>query len=177
MQNLSKLTLQTERLTIKAISLKYKGDILREFDENIALYMSPKPSDNVAQFINQAIKDTKKGNKIYLVILTKHTKEFLGICGIHEIKTKTPELGIWIKKSSHGHKYGQEAIIACKKYLDENVDFEYIKYPVDERNTASRKIPELFGAKVEDSYEETSNSGKKLKILEYRIYHGATSRS
>lgn len=94
----------------------------------------------------------------------------MGCGGLHHIDKKTPELGIWVKKSAHGHGYGKEVIIALKEWADKNLNYEYILYPVAEKNYPSKKIPEFLGGKVAKEYNEVNMSGKKQHLLEYRIY-------
>ncbi len=111
-----------------------------------------------------------EGTEILASILHKDTREFLGVAGLHHIDTKYPELGIWIKKSGHGQKYGREAMHALKDWADRHLDYEYIIYPVDRDNVASRKIPESLGGIVHGEYQKTTPSGSVLNTVEYHIF-------
>ncbi len=169
----SDIIIETENLLLKSISLNYKDDIFQEFTPDITTYMYPKAPDKIddtIQFIQTAIETNQKGSNFQTVILKKDTGEYLGNVGIHHIDTETPEFGIWIKKSAHGHGYGKEAVVALKEWADKNLNYQYILYPVDEKNYPSRKIPEFLGAKVAREYEQVNMSGQKLDLLEYRIY-------
>ena len=165
--------IKTENLLLVSISMEYKEDIFRELNREIATYMYPKPYENVEEtvpFIQESMQTNKEGTNLQLVALDRGDNTFLGCAGIHNIDTVTPEFGIWIKKSAHGNSYGKEAIFALKKWADENLDFEYLLYPVAKENFASKRIPELLGGKVVREYFETNMSGNLLHILEYRIY-------
>lgn len=169
----SSITIETKNLYLKGIALEYKDDIFREFTPEITTHMFPRPAEKIwetIEFIETSIKENKEGSNFQIVILDKVNKVFLGCDGLHHIDRKTPELGIWIKKSAHGHGYGKEAIIALKEWADKNLDYEYILYPVDAENKASRKIPEFFGGEIAREYEQMSMSGKTLHLLEYRLY-------
>ena len=171
--NTSNLTIKTKNLCLKGVGFDYKNDIFREFSPEIATYMSPKPADKIEEteeFIKTAIKENKEGISFQVVILNKKSKDFLGCGGVRNIDQKTPRLGIWIKKGAHGRGYGKEAVIALKEWAEENLDYEYLIYPVDKNNIPSRKIPEFLGAKVAREYDKTGMSGNKLHLLEYRIY-------
>jgi RimJ/RimL family protein N-acetyltransferase len=63
-----------------------------------------------------------------------------------------------------------EAITAIKKWAEENLNYEYLRYPVDRRNIASRKIPEALGGKIFRQYDRVNMSGNNLRLLEYIIY-------
>lgn len=169
----SSITIETKNLCLKGITLEYKEDIFREFTPQITTHMFPKPAEKIEEtieFIETSIKENKEGSNFQIVILDKVSKDFLGCGGLHHIDRKTPKLGIWIKKSAHGHGYGKEAIIALKEWADKNLNYEYILYPVDAVNQASRRIPEFFGGEIVREYDEVSMSGRKLHLLEYRIY-------
>jgi len=169
----SSIIITTKNLYLKGITFKYKDDIFKNFNEEITTHMFPKPAERIeetVEFIEKSIMGNKEGSNFQIVILDKESKDFLGCGGVHHIDRKTPELGIWIKKSAHGHGYGKEAVIALKEWADHNLDYEYLLYPVVEENYASRRIPEFFGATVAREYDETNMSGKNQHILEYRIY-------
>ena len=135
--------------------------------------MYPQPAKKIKEtenFILDSIKKNLKGENLQLVILKKKSNEFLGCIGLHKINTKTPELGIWVKKSEHGNKYGLEAISALKKWANQNLNYTYLYYPVAKKNIPSRKIPELLGGKLIKEYIGENIKGKKIKEVEYRIY-------
>jgi RimJ/RimL family protein N-acetyltransferase len=103
-------------------------------------------------------------------VLLAETGEFLGHGGMHDVDSPTPELGIWLKKSAHGQKYGIEAVTAVVHWACDNLDVRYLRYPVDRRNVPSRRIPEALGGVIEAEYGWTSDAGRELDLVEYRIY-------
>lgn len=169
----SNITIETKNLYLKNITLKYKDDIFREFTAEITVYMFPKPAEKIKEtinFIKNSIKENKEGSNLQIVILDKKSKDFLGCGGLHHINKKTPELGIWIKKSAHGHGFGKEAMVALKEWADKNLNYKYIIYPVVKENYASRRIPEFLGGKIAKEYDKVNMSGATHHMLEYRIY-------
>ncbi|MFA5871368.1 MAG: GNAT family N-acetyltransferase [Parcubacteria group bacterium] len=173
MKDLLKIKLKTGRLLLEPISLEYAEIIFREFTDEIAIHMFPQSPAEIAEtqdFINKSLKEMKSGSNLQFVVLLGDSKEFLGCAGLHDLNKKNPELGIWLKKSAHGNKYGQEAIAAIKKWADENLDYDYLKYPVVVDNIASRKIPERLGGVVIQEFEGKNAKGKPMREVEYRIY-------
>jgi len=165
--------IESERLLLVPISMEYKDEIFKEFSENITAFMYPSSAKDIPEteeFINNSIKGLSEGNNLQLVILAKESGEFLGNAGLHDIDSRTPELGVWLKKSAHGNSYGKEAMTAMKKWADENLKYDYILYPVADKNIASRKIPESLGGKIEREYDEKMMTGKTHHMIEYRIY-------
>lgn len=171
--NLLNVEILTNRLWLRPISIKYKEDIFLEFTEEVTIYMCPRPAKDISEteaFINESIKELKNGVSLGLIILKRQSQEFLGCAGLHDIGRKDPELGIWLKKVAHGNKYGLEAIAAIKYWADEKLKCEYLRYPVDRANIASRKIAEALGGKSVREFNQTNMSGNTLHIVEYRIY-------
>ncbi|MDR2541737.1 MAG: GNAT family N-acetyltransferase [Candidatus Peribacteria bacterium] len=94
------------------------------------------------------------------------------------MKTPIFNPGIWTKKSVHGQGLGREGMLALIEWVQKNLDFNYILYPVDQANQPSRKIAELAGGILEVdeqgkeivSREPTANPNKFLNIVNYKIY-------
>ncbi|NQV13375.1 MAG: GNAT family N-acetyltransferase [Parcubacteria group bacterium] len=173
MKNLLKKIIYTSRLKLVPISLTYKDIIFAEFTPEITAYMHPRSAKHVSEiidFIDNSLVGMKKGSNLQMVALKKVGNEFLGCAGLHNIDTTTPKVGIWIKKSAHGHKYGQEAMRALKIWADENLDYEHILYLVEQDNIPSRKVVESLGGKIARKFSKYNMSGRLQDMLEYRIY-------
>lgn len=172
-ENLSEVEIETKRLILKPVSLEDKDMIFSEFTDEITKYMfpsSPKQITDTEEYIEKSTNEMKKGSDLVVSIFDRKMNEFLGCGGAHYLNTKTPELGIWIKKSAHGNKYGREAVIGIKKWVDKNFEYEYLLYPVVIENIASRKIPESLGGKEEREYTSKKANGEEVALVEYRIY-------
>ncbi len=171
--NLLSVIIESERLKLVPTSDKYAQDIFKEFSDELTVLMYPKPAKKIEEtlsFINISRRAMEKGEQLQVVILNKLTNEFIGHGGVSKFNTDTPELGIWIKKSAHGHKYGREAVKSLKEWIDKNKSYKYIIYPVDSRNIPSRKIAESLGGVIEDEYKKKNMAGNMLDEVEYRIY-------
>lgn len=165
-------SVETQRLVLKPLNYCYTEAIFENFTEDITEYMYPSPPKEIEEtksFVSISLKKMKEGKDMVFAILIKESLEFLGVCGIHNIKSGCPEIGIWTKKGAHGNGYGFEAASAAIQYIRENIPYNYILYPVDERNYASRRIPMLHGGQPKKSYEVLNKAGKMLKIIEYWI--------
>ncbi|HOW60257.1 MAG TPA: GNAT family N-acetyltransferase [Candidatus Moranbacteria bacterium] len=172
-ENLLNVEVETERLKLKPVSLEYKDMIFSAFTDEVTKFMfpsTPKQIEDTEKFIKDSIDEMEKGINFLISIFNKETNEFLGGGGIHDLNTKTPGLGIWIKKSAHGNKYGREAITGLKEWADKNLDYEYLLYPVVKENIASRKIPESLGGKVVREFIKKKQNGEDMELVEYRIY-------
>ncbi|MCR4329929.1 MAG: GNAT family N-acetyltransferase [Candidatus Roizmanbacteria bacterium] len=171
--NLLHISIESERLKLIPTTEKYAQEIFKEFSNDLTVFMYPKPAkkiDETLSYISLSRQTMEKGEQLQVVILNKLTNEFIGHGGISGLNTDTPELGIWIKKSAHGNKFGREAVKALKEWTDKNKLYTYIMYPVDKRNIPSRKIAESLGGVIEDEYKKENMSGNILDEVEYRIY-------
>jgi [ribosomal protein S5]-alanine N-acetyltransferase len=173
MMDLLKVVIETDRLRLVPTSPLYAEDIFREFTPEITTYMYPKSAKKIGEtleFINSSMQKMEKGEELQVAILDKQTGEFLGHAGLKNIHTDTPEPGVWIKKSAHGHRFGREAVAGLKDWADRNIKYRYLIYPVDKDNISSRKIPESLGGVIEAEYKKKNASGRILDMVEYRIY-------
>ena len=174
--NFFDICIESDRLRLVPIELEYAQKIFRHMNKDVTKYMYPKPADDISEttaWIKSARARMEAGTNVQLVILKKDTDEFLGCAGLHSVDQKTPELGVWVKKKAHGNGYGREAITALFYWACENIEFDYVLYPVDKRNIASRKIPESLGGVIKKEYKEKNMAGFELTEVEYRIYKNA----
>lgn len=172
--NLSTVQIPTQNLILRPIDESYAGEIFTEFTEEITLYMLPQPSKNLdaaVQFIRYSQEGLRAGTNLQLVILKQDTLEFIGCIGLHHIGNPDPEIGLWIKKSAHGNAYGLESATALIAWAKANIEYEYLRYPVDKRNIASRKIPEKNNGVIKNEYKKINQKGVELDEVEYWIYN------
>jgi len=167
------MELITKRMILKPISRENAEDIFIHFDHEVTKYMYPKPAEDLNDtlaFIDSSMSKYDHGEEIVFVAYLKETNEFIGCMGLHHLNTKTPELGIWIKKTAFGHKYGLEGIREIVEYAKTHFSYDYLIYPVDRRNFASRNIPESLGGIVKKAYNVFGMAHNELHIIEYFIY-------
>ena len=171
--DLANLSIKGERVRLLSISRAYERDIFEEFTSDIATYMIPKPADSIEEtraFIDASLEGFTRADNLVFVILDKQTGEFLGCCGLHgRSGVRNPEFGIWLKRSAHGRGLGREAIRTLAEWAQERMRLESFVYPVDKRNTPSRKIPESLGGVVFAEGVDEGMAGNVLEEVVYRI--------
>lgn len=171
--DLEGVAIQSARLILRPVSLDYAGDIFAEFTPDITRYLmtqaSGKLEDTVA-FIEKAVAGRRAGRDLAVVILSRAHGEFLGAGGIHSLaRVQEPSLGIWLKKSAHGHGYGREAVGALCAWAGEHLDYRALNYDVDRANTPSRMIAESLGGTIVAEQRLPRTTGGFLDSLLYRI--------
>ncbi len=163
--------LTTERLILKPIDASVAKDIFNNFTEEVTKYMvpsAPKHIDETLDFIQAMQKNRAELKDFVYSIHLKDNDEFIGGVGLHHLQSDIPELGIWTKVSAHGNKYGREAITALVE-LAKKLAYHTVKYPVDCKNIASKKIPISLGGKlVKEHVMVKTPSGR---VLDEEIYY------
>lgn len=173
--DLTSLRIEADRIILWSIQESHAPEIFQELTPEITRYMSPKPAGRIEEtlsFIYESVDGMRRGRDLILTITKKESGEFLGCCGLQgKGNPRTPELGVWIKKSAHGNKYGREAIMALALWAVETIDFDYAIYPVDKANIASRKIPEALGGVIFEERKVRTRSGGYLDEVVYKILY------
>lgn len=98
------------------------------------------------------------------VIRRRDDNECLGMAGLEESGSPSPELGLWMKESAHGHGFGREVIAALAQWAHENLGKDSFVYPVALQNTASRHIAEGLGGVI-----IATRTGPKYESVIYKI--------
>jgi len=165
----------TDRLILRPTSFIDLDQIFSKFNERVTRFMFPSParsSVETASFIADSIDGMVNRTNLQLTILRKETpNQFADCAGLHHLESRTSEIGIWLAEDSQGLGLGLEAVEAVCSWAADEIEFDYIKYPVDRANGASRHIPESLGAEIEDEYDRITPDGRTLNIVEYRICH------
>jgi len=152
------------------ISRDYLHDIHNSFSNAIIEFLpietlSGKIEDTLA-FIDTSIKQRLKGTDLVWVVL--YQQQFAGCCGIHDIASGSPHFGIWIKKELQGNGIGKKVVEFMLPWALSNLDINYIKYPVDRRNSRSLSLIKNLDLQLAKEYQ--TGSTKVLKVREYRLY-------
>lgn len=173
MNNYLGIEIYTNRLILKIINQSYAEIFFKEYNMDIARYMIPKvPSsiEDIQWLIIDSLDKISKWTNIFLVVLDRFTKEFLWTTWLHNID-KEPELSIWIKKYKQWNWYGFEAVSWLVVWINKNLQYDYLKYPVDHRNQASIKIPQqLWWITDWVITKKTTANWHELGIVDYKIF-------
>lgn len=170
--DLSKVTIETERLRLVPVTTEYAEQIFLEYRDPIIQYMNYGPPESL-EFLEERMKQQKiemeNGIQLSMVILLKESGEFLGRMALENLDQKNPQMGGWLKKSAHGHGYGREAAAALKHWAEENLQYGHILWPCATENVPSRKLAESLDGKVHREYEKKTARGKVWPFVDYWI--------
>ncbi len=164
------MNIETNRLLLSPVYEEHTKYIFKYFNEKVITYMFPGIPKDISETreIVQKFIEQRKNNTDYVYAITlKTSQEFIGLVGLHHLRDKIPELGIWSKIEAHGNHYGREAIGGILKYA-EHLGIKKLCYPVDRRNIPSKKIALFYGGKLVTAYKEVKTPDNR--ILEEEIY-------
>ena len=169
----SSVTISGKRIKLVPISDLYADTIFKEFTDDITRLMmpaTPTHMDQIHDFIHASISNMEQNLDLTFAILDKNTEQFLGVCALHgQHSPNEPILGIWLKKSAHGNHFGQEAIQHLAEWARLNLIYDFMVYPCDKDNIASRKIAEKLNGTIFKTAEVKSMSGRVLNEVAYKI--------
>ncbi|WP_422079382.1 GNAT family N-acetyltransferase [Ulvibacterium sp.] len=152
------------------IAEDYAAAIFKAFDQEVITYLPldapPARIEDTIAFIKHSKEQMENETDLVWVILLKN--EFAGCCGIHGIPSRQPHFGLWIGAKAQGQGVGKAVVRYVLDWGISNLDVEYIKYPVDKRNSKSIQLIHGLGLKASDNY--VMGDQKKLDIIEYRLY-------
>ncbi len=166
------MSFETERLILNLVNFDDAQDIFDNFTHEVNVYMQPEVPQHISDTLSY-IKLSMAEHELKLtslyVIRTKLDEEFIGIAGLHHLNHDVPEISIWTKKGSHGHRYGREAVGGVIE-VAKQLGFQKLVYPVDWRNEPSKKIPQFYGGIViEQDQKLVTDEGRVLELMVYEI--------
>ncbi|MGE8163719.1 GNAT family N-acetyltransferase [Paraburkholderia sp. NPDC080076] len=104
------------------------------------------------------------GSDYVFAIRLRADGSFLGLAGLHRVRTESPELGIWIREDRHRNGFGREAVTLVAHWATRTIGCASFTYPVAEANRPSRRIAGSLGGVIVES-----RATPKYKFVVYRI--------
>ncbi len=164
------LVIYCDNFKLIPIDIAYTGEMFRSISDNTVKFTSfnkPRCLDETLEFVNSAINQNSNNESLIMMILEEKPNKFIGMVGLHELKSHSPKIGIWIKDSFHGKGIGKKSAKAIITYLTEKYSFyKEVIYPVAKNNIPSRKIAENLGGVLDQNY---SSKSKKYELIRYII--------
>jgi RimJ/RimL family protein N-acetyltransferase len=142
------IQIESARLLVKPFSAEDADAAFSCITPPLSRYMAWEPPASRCDFdrVWQAwIPSIDDGSDYVFAIRHRVDGHFLGLSGLHHVRTESPELGIWIREDHHRMGFGREAVTAVAQWATRTVGTESFIYPVAEENHASRRVAESLG--------------------------------
>ncbi|MEE4484363.1 GNAT family N-acetyltransferase [Serratia ficaria] len=149
--DLSQCRVDTDRLLIAPFTAADADDVYQAITPTLTRFMNFEPEESPEAFANvwqSWLPLIREGEEAMFIARLRDGKGFVGMGGVHNLHSATPELGIWVKESLHGQGYGREIVQAMALWASERYRPQHFLYPVAEQNAPSRRIAESLGGVV-----------------------------
>ncbi|AXX18043.1 TPA: GNAT family N-acetyltransferase [Serratia marcescens] len=146
--DLSQCRVDTDRLLIAPFTAADADDVYQAITPTLTRFMTFEPEASPEDFANvwqSWLPLMREGEEVIFVARRREDRQFVGVGGAHNLRSHTPELGIWVKESLHGQGYGREIVQGIARWASERFQPPHFLYPVAEQNTASRRLVESLG--------------------------------
>ncbi len=123
-------------------------DVYQAITPTLTRFMTFEPEASPEDFANVWqgwLPLMREGEEVIFVARRREDRQFVGVGGAHNLRSHTPELGIWVKEGLHGQGYGREIVQSIARWATERFQPPHLVYPVAEQNTASRRLAESLG--------------------------------
>jgi RimJ/RimL family protein N-acetyltransferase len=148
---MNNVLIEAKRIVLKTFTPADADELFAGITPAITRFMTWEPPASPATFAEvwqSWLTSIQEGTEQYLVVRLRANGCCLGLAGLHAMRTKCPELGIWLRADSHGRGFGREAIEAVARWASQQLALDYFEYPVAEQDLASRRIAESLGGVV-----------------------------
>ena len=140
--------IESARLTICPFLAGDADDTFPCITPSLTRFMSWEPPPNRAEFDRlwqswlPAIDD---GSDFVFAIRRIVDRSFLGLVGLHDVRSRRAELGIWIREDHHSEGFGREAVGLVARWAIRTLRIQSFTYPTAEANSPRRRIAESLG--------------------------------
>ncbi|MGO7861690.1 GNAT family N-acetyltransferase [Rhizobium ruizarguesonis] len=148
---MASIEIVSARTTVRPFSPEDAPEVFACISPEITRFMAWEPPQTTADFAavwQTWLPSIDDQSNLHMVARQRDDHACLGIVGLHDLQSGTPELGIWLRHDVHGMGLGRELIGAVATWASRNVPIKYFEYPVAEENVASRRIAEAYGGRI-----------------------------
>ncbi len=159
------IVIRSSRLQLNQFRMTDAQDVFACITPSITKFMPWEPpswSEYVARCERRVQAQDPKD--FSFVIRRLDDNECLGMASLEGADALSPELGLWIKESAHGHGFGREVVAALAGWAHKVLGKESFIYPVAVQNIASRRIAESLHGEIAGN-----RKNPKYEAVVYRI--------
>ncbi|HUA16404.1 MAG TPA: GNAT family N-acetyltransferase [Verrucomicrobiae bacterium] len=143
------IVIQSPRLQLSQFQMMDAPEIFGCITPAIAKFMSWEPP-SWSEYVARCEKRVQapEPNQFSFVIRRLDNRECLGMAGVENADSVSPEVGLWLKESAHGQGFGSEVVAALVAWGHATLGKESFIYPVAVQNTPSRRIAEKLHGEI-----------------------------
>jgi RimJ/RimL family protein N-acetyltransferase len=143
------MVIKSSRLQLSQFEMLDAQDVFGCITPAIAKFMPWEPP-SLSEYMTRCEERVQapEPNKFSFVIRRLDNRECLGMASLEDADSVSPEVGLWLKESSHGQGFGREVVAALVAWGHAALRKDSFIYPVAVQNTASRRIAENLRGKI-----------------------------
>ena len=143
------IVIESARLRLSPFQMADAQDVFACITPAIAKFMPWEPP-SWSEYVARCEKRVQapEPNNFSFVIRRLDNRECLGIAGLEDADSVSPEIGLWLKESAHGQGFGREVVAALVVWGHATLGKGSFIYPVAVQNTASRRIAEKLHGEI-----------------------------
>lgn len=167
------IVFHSARLQLSQFQIADAEEVFGCITPGIATFMPWQPP-SWSEYLKRCKKriEAPEPNNFSFVIRRLDNRECLGMASFEDADSVSPELGLWLKESSHRRGFGREVVAALVKWGHETLGKRSFIYPVAVHNTASRRIAERLHGEIIGN-----RTNPKYDSVVYRIPVNGSSSS
>ncbi|HWL70795.1 MAG TPA: GNAT family N-acetyltransferase [Geminicoccus sp.] len=161
------IRLETARLVLRPPDLADVPEMFAAITPELTRYLSFDPPASVevlADIVASWRTGRMAGDDLHFALRSRDDGIFVGMAGLHALRTSEPEIGIWIREALHGRGLGREAIAGLAGFAFRDLGVASLLYPVAVANLPSRRLVEGLGG-----VPCGSRSHRKYEAVVYRL--------
>jgi RimJ/RimL family protein N-acetyltransferase len=143
------IVIQSSRLQLSQFQMADAQEVFECITPGIPRFMPWEPpswSEYVARCEKR--EQARDPNKFSFVIRRLDNRECLGMASLEDADSVSPEVGLWLKESTHGQGFGREVVAALIEWGHATLGKASFIYPVAIQNIASRRIAENLHGEI-----------------------------
>jgi len=158
--------IRSSRLRLSEFAMADAADVYNCITPAITAFMFWEPPSSFEEYKARREQTLLSANRndFSFVVRRLDTRECLGIASLDGIDADAPELGLWLKETAHGNRYGTEIVRAVADWAARTLGKERFTYAVATENIPSRRIAESMGGQIVGT-----RTGQKYDSVVYHI--------
>jgi [ribosomal protein S5]-alanine N-acetyltransferase len=172
-RDLANKVIETKRVTLQPLSMRYLGDIHTGYTPEVAKHMFSQPGSvaDTSTSIIECFKRMEHNQDLYFTIVSNETLRCLGCAGIRILANKAVFPRFWLRQDVWSNGYGLEVLQGLVFFIKKYLPCEYVYVSVDKDNIAAQVILKKVGGKMQKHwYPHEDARGEENLLVSYKIF-------
>lgn len=169
----AKQVIETTRLTLQPLSMRYLSDIFTGYTPAVAknMYSQPGSIEDTSKSIIECFGKIESNQGLYFTIVSNETMRCLGCAGIRILADRVVFPRFWLRQDVWFKRYGLEVMRALMYFIEENLPCDQVYVSINKDNIAAKVVLEKVGGVTQNHWYTHENAhGEENLLTSYRIF-------